>query len=311
MPNYIPISGITPEAGGFLLPEEQGAMLVNGLLQEAEALAMCGDSRATNVRKEKFGIWLGQPTADFVGEGARKPVTGGEFGQTEMDVKKIASIPLFTDEMLEDVQGGDLNVLVDSGVRQAIGDIIDAHIIGIDSGVPITSNFNNSLTATATAVEYDATLADGLERAVSAAMGILEGNGYGNPGNLGVLGEGFGQVLRDASSSVDPTIRVYNGGRDPLFGISRFNSTNLNNAGATAAAGNVVAIVAHRPNLHARIRKDVSVTVSNQGDGGGRAGRGAVPVAGEPDRVPLRDPAGVLRARHRPCRGEDHERGVS
>lgn len=265
MPNYIPISGQTPESGGFLLPEAQGDMLVNGLLAEAGALDLVGDKRATGVRKEKFGIWLGKPTADFVGEGGRKPVTGGEFGQTEMNVKKIASIPLFTDEMIEDVQSGDLNVLVDSGVREAIADVIDAHIIGQDNGVPITSNFDNNLVQSTTFVEYDQTLADGLERAVSAAMGILEGNGYGNPGNLGVLlGPGFGQVLRDASSAVDPTIRVYAAGRDPLFGLSRFNSTNLSGASTAASASNTVAIVCHRPNLHARIRKDVQVTTSNQ-----------------------------------------------
>ena len=63
---------------------------------------------------------------------------------------------------------------------------------------------------------------------------------------------------------MDTTVRVYDAGRDPLFGIARFSSTNLNNASAAAAASNVVAIVAHRPNVHVRIRKDVSVDVSNQ-----------------------------------------------
>ena len=206
MPNNIPISGLTPEAGGFILPDEQGALLTNGLLAEAGGIALAGDARATGVRKTTFGIWLGRPTADFVGEGARKPVTGGEFGQTEMNVKKVASIPLFTDEMIEDVQAGDLNVLVDSGVREAIGDVIDAHTIGLDDGTTITSNFDSYYTQTTTAVEYDAALADGLERAVSAAMGILEGNGYGNPGNLGVL---LGSRVR-----ADPPRRAVERGHD-------------------------------------------------------------------------------------------------
>lgn len=137
MPNQIPISGATSGAGGFLLPTEQGDILTNGLLQETGALQLVGDSRATSSRKTQFGIWLGAPTAGFVGEGADKPVTGAEFGQTSMNVKKVATIVLFTDEMLEDVQAGDLNPLVDAGVRSAIADVIDANIIGKDNGVDI------------------------------------------------------------------------------------------------------------------------------------------------------------------------------
>ena len=48
--------------------------------------------------------------------------------------------------------------------------------------------------------------ADGLELAVSAAMGKLEANGYGNVGQMGaLLGFGFSQKLRDARSSNDTT----------------------------------------------------------------------------------------------------------
>src|ERR1700745_3952667 len=102
MANQIPISGATPGAGGYLLPPEQGDILVNGLLLESGAIALAGDSRATSARKTQFPILLGTPTAGPVGEGAPKPVTGAEFGQTEINVKKFASIVLFTEEMIED-----------------------------------------------------------------------------------------------------------------------------------------------------------------------------------------------------------------
>src|SRR4051794_2641258 len=194
MANVIPLSGITQAGGGFLLPPEQGDILTNGVLQYAGAIALAGDSRATNSRKTQFPIWLGTPTAGPVGEGAPKPVTGAEFGTTSLNVKKFASIVLFTDEMLEDVQNGDLNVLVDSGVREAINDSVDAHGVGYDSGVAISSVFDSTLLATTSTVEYDGSKADGLERAVSAAMGILEANGYGNVGRMGaLLGFGFNQ----------------------------------------------------------------------------------------------------------------------
>jgi HK97 family phage major capsid protein len=158
MANKIPIAEATlGAASSFLLPPEQGDILVNGMLQESGAIALAGDARATGSTKTQFGIWLGSPTAGPVGEGAPKPVTGAEFGATEMNVKKFASIVLFTDEMIEDVQGGDLNVLVDSGVRSAINDVTDAHAIGKDSGVNITGVFDSMLRQTTQTVEVDLT----------------------------------------------------------------------------------------------------------------------------------------------------------
>ena len=265
MANQIPLRESPLTAGGYLLPVEQGDILTNGILQEAGAIALAGDRRATSSFKSQFGIWLGTPTAGAVGEGAAKPATGAEFGQTVMDVKKFASIVLFTDEMLEDVQGGDLNVLVDSGVRGAINDVIDANAIGKDSGVDITGVFNSMLRTTTATVEYNAAAPDALQLAVSAAMGILEGNGYGNQANMGVLtGFGFQRSIRDARSTVDTSQMVYGPGRDPLYGLNSFVSTNLNNLADTAGATKVLGFVAHRPNIHVRVRKDVTVSTSTE-----------------------------------------------
>jgi hypothetical protein len=265
MPNQIPISGATLGAGGYLLPPEQGDILVNAMLQQAGAFALAGDSRATNSRKTQFGIWLGTPTAGPVGEGAAKPVTGAEFGQTELNVKKFASIVLFTEEMIDDVQGGDLNVLVDSGVRTAINDSIDAHGVGKDSGVNITTVFDSALRATTTTVEYNAAQGDALERAVSAAMGKLEAKGYGNVAQMGaLLGFGFAQALRDARSSADTTQRVYDATRDPFYGVTPFYSTNLNNLADAPGATKILGFVVNRPNIHVRIRKDITVATSTE-----------------------------------------------
>jgi capsid protein len=265
MPNVIPISGASPAGGGYLLPPEQGDILTNGVLQSAGAIALSGDARATNSRKTQFPIWLGTPTAGPVGEGAPKPVTGASWGQTELNVKKFASIVMFTDEMIEDVQSGDLSPFVDTGVRTAIEDSIDANAIGMDSGTQITGVFDSMLRTTSAAVEYDGSKADGLELAISAAMAVLESNGYGNVGQMGaLLGFGFARILRDARSSNDTTQRVYGAGRDPLYGVTPFTSTNLNTPADTVAAGNVLGYVVHRPNLHVRIRKDVTVAVSTE-----------------------------------------------
>lgn len=264
MANNIPLSGASNAAGAYALPTEQAEILTTAVLQDAGAIQIAGDKRATNSRKSQHGIWLGTPTAGPVGEGAAKPVTGGEFGQAEINVKKFASIVLFTDEMLEDLQNGDVNVLVDSGVRTAINDSIDANAIGLDSGSAIAGVFDHELVNTTASVELGAT-ADALELAVSAALGKLEEAGYGNPADQAVLlGFGFDQKIRDARSSADTTKKVYDGNRDPLFGRESARSTNLNTAAEAAGAGKVVGLVVHKPNLHVRIRKDVTVEASTQ-----------------------------------------------
>jgi HK97 family phage major capsid protein len=92
MANNTPLSGLSDAAGGIVLPEAQGALLTNGLLQEAGAFTIAGDSRTTSSRREAFAIWNGTPTAEIVGEGGTKPVTGAEFSGGTLNIKKIASI---------------------------------------------------------------------------------------------------------------------------------------------------------------------------------------------------------------------------
>jgi hypothetical protein len=268
MANHIPLSGATGASGGFLLPDEQGQMLANGLLSEAGTIKLAGDARSTNKRKTKFPIWLGEPTAEMVGEGGRKPVTGAEFGSTEMNVKKIASIVLFTDEQIEDVEDGDMNVLVDGGVRKAIAKAIDRHVTGKDNGANFAGGFDNYLRQTTAAkIDVDLTKGSGLRDAVSAAIGVLEDNGYGDLSNLGVvLGHGFGRLLRDARvHDADGTDnRSLYDANDPLFGLDRTISTNLNGTAAAAGANNIIGYVIHKPNMHVRIRHDVRVKPSTE-----------------------------------------------
>lgn len=264
MPNQIPLSGATSAAGGYLIPDRPAELLINGLLKEAGAMEQVGDSRATNTRREIYPIWLGQPTASFVGEGARKPVTGAELGQTTLTVKKIATIVPLTEEFVEDLQYDTFNALVDAGVRTAIRDVIDANIIGKSGGANITGNFDTMLRSTTSTVELANTGGDRLRLAISAAMGILEANGYGNPANMGViLPADVPQHIRDARTAFDVTTPVY-ADSDPFYGLPVSYSTNLNTLGAATAAGSVVGLVVSRPNLHVRIRRDVTVSVSNE-----------------------------------------------
>lgn len=264
MASQVPFSGATGQAGGFLIPDKQAGVLANGLLREAGALSLAGDARVTDARRERFAIWLGQPTAGVVGEGARKPVTGGELDQAFLNIIKVASIVLFTDEQREDIKNGDLDVLVDSGVRGAIASVLDGRAVGKENGADITPTigFDTMLRQTGQTVEFDQAKPDALRLAVSAAMGKLEANGYGNADNMGVLlASDFRQHIRDARSGLDTTKAVYDD-TDPLYGLKEAYSTNLNRVGAVPAPGSIVGFVVHRPNIHVRLRKDIEVTIS-------------------------------------------------
>lgn len=264
MANQIPLSGATSAAGGYVLPVDQGGILTNGLLRETGAIQQVGDARATTRRAETFTIWLGKPTAGFVGEGARKPVTGAEFGSTSLAVKKVATIIPMTDEWREDLEAGEVMALVDDGVRDAIAEVIDANIVGKAAGTNLTTNFDTALRATTSTVELANSGGDRLRLAVSAAMGTLEANGYGNPANMGLLlSTDVAQHIRDQRQATETTAPVYDDA-DPFYGIQRSFSSNLNTLGTAPGANVIVGFLVHRPNLHLRIRKDVTVAVSNE-----------------------------------------------
>lgn len=265
MANAIPLSGLTDAAGGILLPEAQGGILTNGVLESVGAFALAGDSRAVSTRREAFQIWKGTPTASFVGEGGTKPVTGAEFGGGTLNVKKVATIVVFTDEQIEDMMNGDMNVLVDGGVRTAIAQKIDANAIGLEAGSNITSNFDAALRQTTSKVEYNASTADGYQLAVSAAMGTLEANGYTNLGAL--IPADVGRLVRDArvttvGAGTATAQALYQQTNDPLYGLPRQVSTNLSPVTSAAGTANIVGFVVNRDNLHVRIRRDVYVTPS-------------------------------------------------
>jgi hypothetical protein len=196
MANKIPIAEATlGSASTFLLPPEQGDVLVNGMLQESGAIALAGDSRATGSVKTQFGIWLGQPTAGPVGEGAPKPVTGAEFGQARDERQEVRDDRPVHGRDDRGRQGGDLNVLVDSGVRAAIADVDRRPRNRQGLGRQHHGPSSTMLRSTTQTVEYDGSKPDGLELAVSAAMGkSWRPTATATWGDMGaLLGFGFGQ----------------------------------------------------------------------------------------------------------------------
>lgn len=272
MANQIPLSGLSDAAGGYLLPDEQGQLLTTGILNQAAAFSVAGDVRTTSSRRTEFPIWLGEPTAGFVGEAGTKLVTGAEFGQGTLNIKKVASIVLFTDEQIEDVQNGDLNVLVDSGVRDAISKVVDQHAIGRNNGNAVTGSFDTELCNTTSKVELDLSKQDGLALAVSAAMGTLESNGYTDASNMAlILASDASRHLRDArqtsggtASATAQAQSLYVPNVDPLYGLERSFSSNLDRISNAATSNATVALLVYKPNLHVRVRSDITVSASSE-----------------------------------------------
>ncbi len=275
MANQTPLSGLSDAAGGILLPPEQSGVLTNGVLNEYNALTIAGDLQQTSSRQNAFQINLGTPTASFVGEGGTKPVTGAEFSGGTLNVKKVATIVTFTDEMLEDLATGDIQALVDSGVQNAISDVIDENVVGRAGGSNVSTNFDNCFRTTTQTVEFDGSKQDGFQLAVSAAMGSLEANGYGK--NMGlVLPADAARYVRDARSTAGGTASataqaqgLYGQVGDPFYGLPRVVSSNLDNITATAGSGKIVGYVVSRPQIHVRIRHGIRVKPSNEASVGG------------------------------------------
>jgi HK97 family phage major capsid protein len=263
MANQIPLLEGTSTSGGTLItPASYGQTLVNGLLRESTALALSRVNRV-NTNKELFSVYAGRPTAAFVAEGAAKAVTGAEYTELAVNVKKMATIVMYTQELLDDARQ-DPSVLINNDVGQAFNYLIDAHILGYSAGSQITTSFDAAIRASTTTVEYDQT--KDLALAVSAAMGKVETNGY-KP-NGAILPYDARQVLRDARGT-NTGMPIFLGGfgsREPdnLHGLQLAWSTNLPTISGTAAAGRVVGIVGDFQQGIAAIRQDLTVDFSDQ-----------------------------------------------
>lgn len=252
MANQIPLSGAAENSGGALIPTNLVESVVEQIQRQSGALNLV-DTAVTNSRKEAIPVYKGRPQAQFVDEGDAKPVDGGEFSTVNLNVKKLAVIVPFTDEVLADAQE-DPRALVTPDVVAAFADAADNAIVngpGFDSN--LAGDADDSVSLGSDLNE------DGLRKTVSAAMAKLEANGYTANGCL--LGPDALSVIRDARSATDNTQAIYDGA-NPLFGLNTQQSSNL--AQLSGTAGDVCGIVADWNYARFRVRSDVTLTVSNQ-----------------------------------------------
>lgn len=266
MANQVPLLEGTAAAGGYLVPDGQNGLTFDrGLARVSAVLGMPG-LRIANVsgKREKYTEYVGRPTVATVAEGADKPATGAELAEVTLDIVKAAGIVMLTEELVQDA-GGALLGRIDTDIRAAFGDYIDANAIGRTSAGAITGAFNSELSETTTTVELGTT-GDAFAIAVSSAMNTIEQNGYQATGVLAA--NDVGAHMRNARSALDTTLPLYgNGFQQPveaLWGLPIRRTTNLQTFGAAAAAGRVVAIVGDFSHALFAWRNQVTRAVSTE-----------------------------------------------
>lgn len=263
MANAIPILEGTDASGGYLVRDTYGTTLLDAVQRESAILRLCRVDRVPG-KRQRYSVYSGRPTAAFVGEGAAKAVTGAEFGEVVLNVKKLATNVIWTSEMLEDA-AEDPRILVNADVEAAFADLIDAHALGKAAGTNLTTSFDASLRATTNTIELGAG-GDAIAKAISAALTQVESNGY-KPNGIILASDGRG-ALRDARHTVETSSPVYTPGfeREPdsIYGLPIAYSSNLSPFSATAAGTKIVAFVGDFSQCVAAVRSDLTVRVSDQ-----------------------------------------------
>lgn len=262
MSNAIPLLEGTDASGGYLVSEQYGSTLQNTIRRESAVMALSRVDRVIG-RRQKYAVYAGRPVAAFVAEGAAKGVTGAEYTEVTVNIKKIATIVLYTEEIIEDARE-DPTVLVNADVEAAFQDLIDAHALGYAAGTAITGQFDSELTNTTQTTELG-TASDAFAVATSAAIEQVESNGGTVTGI--VAASDVRAHLRDARGPGDNAATpVYSDGftREPnnIWGVPITHTSNLD--AFPAAAGKIAAVVGDFNHAVFAVRRDIRVDRSNQ-----------------------------------------------
>lgn len=267
MANAVPLLEGTAASGGYYVPDQFVQDAFQRGIDRQSAVADLAQVRRVGAKTVKFTEYVGRPTAAFVNEAADKGTTGAEYAQVTVDIKKIATIVMYTQELLEDAQS-DPTLLINQDVRAAFADLIDSHALGWSSAGAITGSFNSELMETTQTTEYVQADSDGIADSVSAAMATIEANGYQATGVI--LANDGRKVMRDARDAdgrplFGPGGGGFNASPNPdIWGVPTRFSTNLQTFAGAAAAGRGVGLVGDFTGALLAIRSDLSVDFSDQ-----------------------------------------------
>jgi HK97 family phage major capsid protein len=267
MSNAIPLLEGTNASGGFLVPDADAGIFFQRGLNRMSAVATMPGLRVRRMdgKREKLTEYVGRPTFATVAEAAAKPATGAEYAQVTLDVVKGACIVMYTQELIEDAVQ-DPTILVNDDVRAAANDWIDSNALGRNAAGTIVGSFNSELAETTQTVELG-TGGDAIPRAISAAMAKIEANGYTPTG--AILSFDARAAMRDARMTVEtatPLLQSFADAGEPnsIYGIPLRYTTNLTTFATAAGAGLVKGVVGDFSQAVLGIRKDITVSFSNQ-----------------------------------------------
>ena len=276
MANAVPLLEGTDASGGYLVPDTFVQNAFQRGIDRQSAVAALANTRRVTGKREKYTEYVGRPAAAFVAEGADKPATGAEYAQVTVDIKKIAAIVMYTEELIEDAQD-DPTVLINQDVRASFADLIDSHALGRNAAGVVTSQFNSELSETTQTVELGSA-GDALAVAVSSAMATIEANGY-QPNGVILANDGRAHLRAARGPGDNAATPLYTQGfsREPdtLYGLPLRYTTTLQTFAGTATTGRVVGVVGDFTHALLAVRNDIRVKFSNQAtvDVGGTAHR--------------------------------------
>jgi HK97 family phage major capsid protein len=281
MANQIPFSTATTAAGGALVTPEYGEIIQQAIARLNPAMSLVNVARRNVAANQwTWPVYLGRATAGFVGEGADKPLTGGEFTTFSLNIKKIATNVVYTEEMLEDARQNP-EAIINDDVESAFANITDQHIIGTHPGGANTQAYLDTtfdgvntganqlaLGNTTQTVELG-TGQDAFAVALSAAISTIEGNGGTPSGFLAALD--LKGHLRDARDTQGRPLYTegFQNTVPQVYGLDAAFSTSLDGfpAGVQGGAGSkakIVGVVGDFRFAKAVVRKQLQVKRSTE-----------------------------------------------
>src|SRR5262245_15439024 len=98
MANAIPLLEGTDASGGYRVRDSFGRTIQRTIRRESAVMSVSRVDRVPG-KKQRYTVYAGRPVAAFVAEGGPKAATGAEFTEVVIDIKKIACIVLYTEEI--------------------------------------------------------------------------------------------------------------------------------------------------------------------------------------------------------------------
>lgn len=280
-----------PEDGGAIVRTAPLELVAPSVLHKVGAIALArqlGGLVNADLQEYEFPKIDGELEAEGVAQLTAYEEQGVDFDTDTVKLKKLGFILSQSDEFLRSPKKFGIDTEMQKKVARAFEKGYDKNILGYANRANHTSifdfNFRTGVTDTVTIPSSDAV---GLELAVSEAIDEISDTGAEANGVL--IPTDLPRAVRDArqastgenvtdetpavttTTEVSSNARLFNGDRDPLYGLVRATSHNLPKLTA-ATTGQTVAIVGDFSSLRVLIHAELEDEISRVATVGGVSG---------------------------------------